>query len=160
MSRPMSTPTPTRLNPDDSRTPEVLDLLKRSLAYLEDRIDPPSSMHRLTVDAIADQCRDGEVWTLDDPIAACIFLSPNADALYVGQLAVADPQRARGFAPKLIRHAEIRALDLNLPALELETRIELTENHVAFGRMGFTKTAEGAHDGYDRPTFIIMRKPL
>ena len=151
---------PTRLSPESDDLGDVLSLIQRSFAFMAGRIDPPSSMHRLTVDAIAEQCRDGEVWTLDDPIAACIFLSPKPDALYVGKLAVDDPQRGRGFARKLIRHAEIRALDLNLPALELETRIELKENHVAFGRMGFTKTAEGAHDGYDRPTFIIMRKPL
>jgi phosphinothricin acetyltransferase len=41
--------------------------------------------------------------------------------------------------------------------LELETRIELTENHATFARMGFIKTAETAHPGYERPTSIKMR---
>ncbi len=44
--------------------------------------------------------------------------------------------------------------------LELETRIELTENHDTFAALGFVKTGEHAHDGYDRPTFITMRKRL
>ncbi len=151
---------PTRLTPESAALGDVLSLIQRSFAFMEGRIDPPSSMHRLTVDSIAEQCRDGEVWTLDDPITACIFLTPKPEALYVGKLAVDEPMRGRGLARKLIRHAELRALDLNLPTLELETRVELTENHVTFGRMGFTKTAEGAHDGHERPTFIIMRKPL
>ena len=41
--------------------------------------------------------------------------------------------------------------------LELQTRIELTENQATFGRMGFVKTAETAHEGFDRPTSITMR---
>ncbi|MEM7724397.1 MAG: GNAT family N-acetyltransferase [Pseudomonadota bacterium] len=151
---------PTRLTPESDALGDVLSLIQRSFAFMEGRIDPPSSMHLLTTDAIAQQCRDGEIWTLDDPIAACIFLTAKEEALYVGKLTVDEPMRGRGLARKLIRHAEIRAHDLNLPALELETRVELTENHVTFSRMGFTKTAEAAHDGYDRPTFIIMRKPL
>ena len=43
---------------------------------------------------------------------------------------------------------------------ELDTRIELTENHATFAALGFTKIAERAHDGYERPTFITMRKTL
>ncbi|MEO0773135.1 MAG: GNAT family N-acetyltransferase [Pseudomonadota bacterium] len=151
---------PTRLLPDSDALPHVLSLIQRSFAFMDGRIDPPSSMHSLTVEAIAEQCRDGEVWTLDDPIAACIFLTPKPEALYVGKLAVDEPMRGRGMARLLIRHAELRALELNLPELELETRVELTEIHRAFDRMGFTKTADGMHDGYDRPTFIIMRKPV
>lgn len=42
--------------------------------------------------------------------------------------------------------------------LRLETRVELTENHAAFGRMGFVKVSETAHAGFDRPTSITMEK--
>ena len=42
--------------------------------------------------------------------------------------------------------------------LELQTRIELTENHATFGALGFKKIAETAHPGYSRPTSITMRK--
>ena len=44
--------------------------------------------------------------------------------------------------------------------LELSTRIELVENHATFARMGFAKTAETAHEGFDRPTSIVMRAPV
>jgi len=44
--------------------------------------------------------------------------------------------------------------------LELDTRIELTENHQTFAALGFVKTGEHAHDGYDHPTFITMQKSL
>ena len=56
--------------------------------------------------------------------------------------------------------AEEHARDAGLPYLELDTRIELVENHDAFAAMGFVTTAERAHEGYDRPTFVTMRKQL
>ena len=56
--------------------------------------------------------------------------------------------------------AEDFARDSGHAVLELETRIELTENHETFAAMGFVRTAEHAHAGYDRPTSITMKKPL
>ena len=47
-----------------------------------------------------------------------------------------------------------------LTTLELQSRIELLENHAAFTAMGFVKTAETAHPGYDRPTTFTFRKAL
>lgn len=45
-------------------------------------------------------------------------------------------------------------------ALELQTRIELLENHKAFAAMGFRKIGESSHEGYDRPTEVNMRMDL
>lgn len=45
-------------------------------------------------------------------------------------------------------------------AIELQTRIELAANHAAFARLGFREIARTAHEGYDRPTSITMRKAL
>jgi MoxR-like ATPase len=44
--------------------------------------------------------------------------------------------------------------------VELEARIELTENHETFAALGFSRVAESAHPGFDRPTSITMRKPV
>jgi hypothetical protein len=44
--------------------------------------------------------------------------------------------------------------------LELETRIELLENHKTFAALGFAKVAENAHPGFNRPTSITMRRPV
>jgi hypothetical protein len=56
--------------------------------------------------------------------------------------------------------AEDLARRSGVAILELETRIELTENHHTFTAFGFIKTGEHAHDGYDHPTFISMQKSL
>ena len=46
------------------------------------------------------------------------------------------------------------------PFLELQTCIELIENQVTFGALGFMKVAETAHLGYSRATSITMRRPV
>ena len=151
---------PERLGPDDPRLPEVLILIRESFAYMDGRIDPPSSMHRLSVADIAAQCRTGEVWVIGTPPMACMFLSYKPDALYLGKLAVAEACRGRGLARVLVAQAETRARDRGLPALELQSRVELTENHATFGALGFARVGATAHDGYDRPTSFTFRKIL
>ena len=138
----------------------LLDLIRAAFAYTESRIDPPSSMHALTPDKVARQAETGEIWAIGAPPVACIFLTPKPHALYLGKLAVAADQRGKGHARALIDLAETRALALNLPALELETRVELTENHAIFRAMSFTETGRSAHSGYDRPTSITFRREV
>lgn len=147
----------TRHQPTDPALADVLALIRAEFAYMDGRIDPPSSMHRLSLDDVARQCEEGEVWSLGAPVVACMFLTPKPGRLYLGKLAVASGQRGRGHAARLVGIARARAKALGYGVLELQTRIELVENHAAFARMGFVKTAETAHEGYDRPTTITMQ---
>jgi GNAT superfamily N-acetyltransferase len=140
----------------------VLGLIRASFAYMESRIDPPSSMHRLTAASLADHAQEHELWLIQDgdDLCACVQFTRRPKCLYVGKLAVSANYRRRGLAARLMQHAEDRARVLALPALELQTRVELTENHATFAALGFVKTGESAHSGYNRPTSITMRKYL
>ena len=138
----------------------LLSLIRAEFAFMEGRIDPPSSMHRLTPEAIAAHSRSAEVWAIGTPPVACVFLTPKPDSLYVGKLAVAANHRRRGLARRLIELAETRARALGKPFLELETRVELTENQTAFAAMGFAEVGRTAHAGHDRPTSITYRRPV
>ncbi|MBY6138944.1 GNAT family N-acetyltransferase [Leisingera daeponensis] len=151
---------PRRLAPDDPSLADVLSLIRRSFAYMEGRIDPPSSVRHLTLAALREQCRRGEVWAAGTPPAACVFLTPRPDCLYLGKLAVDAPHRGTGLARQLVEAAAVRARSLGLPMLRLQTRVELTENHAAFARMGFRRTGETAHPGFGRPTSVIMERPV
>jgi GNAT superfamily N-acetyltransferase len=156
----MNLPEPVRMTPGSEMAPDVLDLIRRAFAYMQDRIEPPSSMHRLTVEAIDSQCASGEVWTIGRPPHACVFFEALDDRLYIGKLAVDDAARGQGCARRLIELAAARARGRGKAFLELKTRIELIENHEIFRRLGFRKTCDGAHEGYDRPTYIVMRRAL
>lgn len=151
---------PKRHRPGDPALAQVLDLIRRSFAGMEGRIDPPSSMHALDLAALDRQCRGGELWSIGAPVLACVFLTPQNDALYVGKLAVAEPARGQGLARALLDLAEERAQSLGLPRLRLQTRIELTENHATFAALGFRQTGQTSHPGYDRPTSLIFERPV
>ena len=138
----------------------LLALIRAEFGYMDARINPPSSMHQLTPDAIAHHAATAEVWAIGAPAHACIFLTPKPHALYLGKLAVAASHRRMGLARTLITLAETRARALGLPALELQTRIELTENHAAFRALGFTETARTAHPGFTRPTTLTFQRPV
>lgn len=151
-----------RLDSDFPRWDELLSLILSSFAYMNGRIDPPSSALKLTAESLAEKAETEIAYVLieDGALVGCIFLRPEADCLYVGKLAVAPGAKRRGIGRKLLGVAEDTARALSLPALRLETRIELTENHAVFGRWGFEKTAENAHPGFTRVTSIEMRKYL
>ncbi|WP_416896992.1 MAG: GNAT family N-acetyltransferase [Minwuia sp.] len=144
------------------RWPEVHGLLMTSFAYMQGRIDPPSSMNRLTLSGLIAKSEVETAllaWRGED-LVGCAFCDARADCLYVGKVAVSDSARGAGIARALMTHAEDLARDRGLPFLELQTRVELVENHETFRRLGFVKTGEDAHEGYDRPTSIRMRKPV
>jgi ribosomal protein S18 acetylase RimI-like enzyme len=137
----------------------VLALIRRAFAGMEGRIDPPSSLQRLTVEGVAQQARVGEVW-VDAPLRACMFLTVKPGRLYLGKLAVEPVLQGRGLGRAMVAKAEDRARALGLGMLELETRVELVENQATFLRMGFQEVGRKAHEGYERPTSITYRKKV
>lgn len=140
----------------------VLTLIQTSFAFMQGRIDPPSSAGRLTVAELARSAQTNEVWVLEDPgqLIACVVLTPKPDHLYLGKLAVDLAFRRQGLAAQLVRRATERTRALGLRELRLETRIELTENHAAFRAMGFKETARSAHPGFDRPTSLTFGRSV
>ncbi|MCU4651927.1 GNAT family N-acetyltransferase [Roseibacterium sp. SDUM158016] len=137
-------------------------LLSDAFAYMAAWIDPPSSMTRLTVDGVEDKARTEDLFVVreDGRPVACLFGTPTDDAYYIGKLAVTQSHRGQGLARALVEAAAARARDLNLHALELQSRVELVENHATFAALGFVEIGRTAHAGYDRPTSITFRRPL
>ena len=140
----------------------VRALILDAFAYMEGRIDPPSSALRLTPQSMAADAADGALLLAESGslLVGCVFVRPKQDALYIGKLAVRPGLHGSGIGKALVEATRAEARALGLKALELQTRIELTENHAAFARMGFIKTAETAHRGYERATSITMRAPV
>lgn len=155
----LAAPPPHQMRPGDDPAP-VLALIRAAFAGMEGRIDPPSSMHRLTEDDIRLQAAHGEVWLIGMAPLACMFLTLKPHALYIGKLATAAQARNQGHARRLIAHAVRRAHDLGLPLLELQTRVELAENHAAFRAMGFEQVAETRHPGFDRTTSLTFQRKI
>ncbi|MCZ7863210.1 GNAT family N-acetyltransferase [Agrobacterium salinitolerans] len=152
-----------RIGEEFDRWQELLALIVSSFAYMDGVIDPPSSAHRLTLENLAEKARAEIAFVaLDgDEIVGCLFCRPEPPAcLYVGKLGVSPKAQGKGIGGMLLEQAEALARELALPALRLETRIELIANHTKFAAWGFVKTAENAHAGYNRTTSIEMTKFL
>lgn len=152
-----------RLPDDFTNWPDLLSLIMSAFAYMDERIDPPSSAHKLTEASLAQKAKDEICYLAEDQgmLVGCIFCRPEPPlCLYIGKLAISKAMQGRGVGRALLERAELEAVERGLPNLRLETRIELRENHRAFQRWGFVKTADRSHAGYDRITFIEMMKPL
>ncbi len=151
-----------RAAPSFARWHDLLQLLHAAFAYQHARIDPPSSLLKLDAQSLAAKAREEALFvaTDHDELVGCVFARPKAGSLYIGKFAVLPGRQGRKIGARLLDAVERFALHAGFASIELDTRIELTENHATFGRLGFVKVAEGAHAGYDRITFITMRKRL
>ena len=140
----------------------VLALIRAAFAGMDGRIDPPSSAGRLDLAAIARQAAEGEVWLIEDSgaVLAGVFLTPLPGRLYIGKLAVAAGAMRQGLGRRMLTHAATRARALGLSMLDLQTRVELVENHAFFRACGFVQTAETAHPGYGRATSLTFTRRL
>lgn len=151
-----------RIGEEFDRWQELLALIMSSFAYMDGVIDPPSSAHRLTLENLAEKARTEIAFVAlnGDELLGCLFCRPEPACLYIGKLCVSPKAQGKGIGRMLVQRSEALARELALPALRLETRIELIANHARFAAWGFVKTAENAHAGYERTTSIEMTKFL
>jgi len=153
-------------HPETVDWPALLAFIHEAFAYMNGRIDPPSSLHRLSANDLAGKAmqevlllvREGE--DLESNLLGCMFCRQEGMRLYIGKLAVAHSNRGQGIGRLLLRHAHRLAKRKGCKLLELEARVELVENHKTFERWGFVKTSENAHAGYPSPTSITMQSPV
>ncbi len=140
----------------------LLTLLRESFACMEGRIDPPSSFNSFDAARLAAKAAEEELVLAfaGGELAGCLFAAVQGEALYLGKIAVRPELRGRGLARRMFELAEAGARARGLQALELQARIELTENHRTFMALGFKKTGEGRHPGYTRSTDVNFRKQL
>jgi ribosomal protein S18 acetylase RimI-like enzyme len=140
----------------------VLELLRAAFAYQECRINPPSSVNLLDAKSLAEKSSQEHLFlaTSASELAGCVFARDRPPLLHVSKLAVWPQMQGRGIGRRLMSAIEDFARESGRTVLELETRIELTENHRTFEALGYRKVAEHAHDGFDRPTYIRMQRVL
>ncbi len=149
-------------NPQTVDWLELHKLVLRAYAFMDERIDPPSSLHRMDAAAFRQKADDETliICTHNDSLVGCMFCRLDGAWLYVGKVAVDPHWQGQGIGRKLFDQAFSLARRLGATGLELQTRVELTENHRAFEKLGFTKTGQTTHKGYARPTSITMRAKM
>ncbi|MEM9145670.1 MAG: GNAT family N-acetyltransferase [Pseudomonadota bacterium] len=133
-----------------------------AFAFMEGRIDPPSSLTRMGPEVLVEKASTETVLIAEEGgrIVACAFLADQPPCLLLSKVAVARSHRGRGLARALIDRAAAEARHRSLDSLQLSSRIELTETHAAFAALGFRTVGQTAHPGYDRPTSLTMERTV
>nr|WP_246711669.1 GNAT family N-acetyltransferase [Phyllobacterium myrsinacearum] len=150
------------MDSDFDRWEALLTLITNTFAYMNPLIDPPSSAVEMTIRTLRQKAETetAVVAFIDTAVVGCLFLADRGDHFYLGKFAIARDYQGRGIGRALLARAEAIARSVGKPVIELQTRIELKDNHQTFERLGFRKTAETSHPGFDRITSITMRKDL
>jgi ribosomal protein S18 acetylase RimI-like enzyme len=144
--------------------PTLAHLIATAFAQYRDTLVPPSGALHETPRGISDELgQPGHLAfiAVEDAVAAgCVLCKPEDGDLYFGRLSVLPSMRGRGIAQRLIEAVEAHAHAQRFPAVLLSVRIALPENRLLFARYGYVEISRHAHDGFDHPTFIRMRKVL
>ena len=151
-----------RLTPEHTNWEDVLELISRSFEYMDGIIDPPTSANLLTAEKLKEKAANQYAFGAfhEGKPVACVFCEARADCLYVGKLAIDKALQGKGLGKKLMARAEAQALKLGLSSIELQVRVELEDNRAYFEHLGFVKTGETSHEGYERATSNTLRKWL
>ncbi len=102
---------------------------------------------------------EGRVSVLEDEagIAGILVLIPQADALLLDNIALAERARGRGFGRRLVAEAEAAARAAGLKRLRLYTHVLMVENQALYAHLGFSETHRATEHGFDR---VYMEKLL
>jgi ribosomal protein S18 acetylase RimI-like enzyme len=93
-------------------------------------------------------------------IIGCVMFREYEGDLYFGRLSVMPEARGHGLAKRLIAAVEREARRRRLPGVRLGVRVVLTDNQLFFQSLGYAEISREAHEGFDYPTSINMRKAL
>ncbi|MEX1035173.1 MAG: GNAT family N-acetyltransferase [Sneathiella sp.] len=140
----------------------LIDLLQAAFAYMETRIDPPSSLRLLTRETVVDKAMEETLFLAweEGRLVGCCFLKDTGETIYLGKLAIDPKNQKSGIGGLIVDHAITFSKSRGKKRIELQSRVELTEVHDFFHRHGFRQTGATAHTGYDRPTSITMQLEL
>lgn len=127
------------------------------------KLKPESGAFHETTEAIAAELvRDSGaiVAERNGAMVGCVMLKLMEGDLYFGRLAVLPSERGHGIARRLVEAVEDEARRRELDGVRLGVRIVLTENQRFFSSLGYIEYSREAHEGFDHPTSINMRKAL
>ncbi len=127
------------------------------------KLEPESGAFRETADGIAAELgreSGAIVAERNGRMIGCVMLKLIEDDLYFGRLSVVPEARGEGIARRLVEAVEDEARRRELAGVQLGVRIVLVENQQLFSSMGYVEISREAHEGFDHPTSINMRKAL
>jgi GNAT superfamily N-acetyltransferase len=144
------------------RAEEVHGLTQRAFAGYGE-LDPPSGALREDVSRVAEDLRagGGAIAEIDGRPVGCLrwHIAASRD-FHVRRVAVNPGLQRRGVGRALMAWAEREARRRGCHSVTVGVRIALPTNLAFYGTLGYEVTEGRAHDGYDRATWLALRKGL
>ncbi|MET9954726.1 GNAT family N-acetyltransferase [Streptomyces sp. NPDC006339] len=100
---------------------------------------------------------EGRVFVVGEPVVGLVVVIPEADHLYLDEIAVHPEAQGAGLGRRLMAFVESRARELGLPEVRLLTNAMMWENRTMYERYGYEVTERRQDGPYDR---IHYRKVL
>jgi ribosomal protein S18 acetylase RimI-like enzyme len=137
-------------------------LIRKAFAAQSRATDPPSGALGETTASVAAKLAEGGGAGAQaaGALVGVALWAEQDGALYIGRVSTAPDWRGRGVARALLAEAEAEAQRRGLTRMTLRVRLALDENQRLFSAFGFAPLGQGAHPGYDAPTFLVMEKRL
>ncbi len=146
----------------DAEAPVLLGVLQAAFEEYRGRLDPPSGVHNETVETLRQKLKTGAavLALVHDDVAGCVFYHLETSHVYLGRLSVLPRYRGHGVGRALVEYVERRALELDMPRVQLGVRLVLSHIRTYYERLGYHPVRFTAHEGYAAPTSVIMEKTL
>ncbi len=145
-----------------SDIPMLAETIRTIFGAYEGTLNPPSSAPNETTETVAAKIAKGGglLAHVDGNFAGCVLFYPDDDRVYLGRLAVMPAYRKHGVGSALVHAVESWARDAGFPAVILAVRIVLPQNRAFFEKHGYRVVEEKFHPGFDKPTFLLLEKPV
>lgn len=82
-----------------------------------------------------------------------IVFYPQAEHMFLENVAVTDAGRGKGIGKSLINFCETQAINLGLNSVRLYTNAKMTDNLSIYPRLGYCEVERRTEDGFDRVYF-------
>lgn len=140
----------------------LTQIIRAAFAGYDGKLDPPSGAHSETSDQIREKLTlgGGTLALIGPEYAGCIVYYPQDNYLYLGRLSVLPPFRRFGVGKALVESVERKAVEMNIPCVQLGVRLALPGNRAFFERLGYRIISEHSHAGYTEPTFATLEKRI
>jgi ribosomal protein S18 acetylase RimI-like enzyme len=143
--------------------PIIATTIAAAFEQYRGKLDPESGAFRETADGIAAElARDSGAILAErnGKVVGCVMLKLLEGDLYFGRLSVLPEARGLGISKRLVEAIEDEARRRDLRGVRLGVRVVLTDNQALFKSLGYEEISREAHEGFDYPTSINMRKSL
>lgn len=142
--------------------PAILAVTQAAYASYTGRIDPPSGVFAENAEGVQRYLKLGGVIVAQagDEIVGAIRYQSHDDHVYLGRLAVLPSWQRRGIGRRLIAAVEEWTTLLGLDEVRLNVRLELTENHVLYQRLGYIEDGQAAFERAPHRSYLKLKKLL